>query len=317
MNPKNPSVLYAATYDKQRLPWQIVNGGVGTAIYKTTDAGQHWTKLGGGLPAGRIGRIGLDIYLSNPEILYAVIENENPRTGPPADRDAGAPPGRRIDDRGRGLSHGRRRRDVAQDERRQLQRQSEGTVLLQPDLRRPEQRPEPLRHAGRLPALDRRRPHVGRAAGLSAHVRRHAHALDRSAELRPHDSGQRRRHRDLLRRRPHERRLVEHSARVGVLARRGHGGSVQHLRRPAGSRELEGPVERPARTRERAGVARRRQRRRHLHDCAIRTTAAGSTRRGSTAATRAWIRSSATRRRSSPGRPPASRRIASSGNRRS
>jgi photosystem II stability/assembly factor-like uncharacterized protein len=83
MNPKNPSVLYAATYDKQRLPWQIVNGGPGTAIYKTTDAGAHWTKLGGGLPTGRIGRIGLDIYLTNPEILYAVIENENPRTGPP------------------------------------------------------------------------------------------------------------------------------------------------------------------------------------------------------------------------------------------
>jgi photosystem II stability/assembly factor-like uncharacterized protein len=88
MNPKNPSVLYAATYDKQRLPWQIVNGGPGTAIYKTTDAGAHWTKLGGGLPTGRIGRIGLDIYLTNPEILYAVIENENPRTGPPS---AGTP----------------------------------------------------------------------------------------------------------------------------------------------------------------------------------------------------------------------------------
>ena len=83
MSPKNPSVLYAATYDKQRLPWQIVNGGPGTAIYKTTDAGAHWTKLGGGLPTGKIGRIGLDVYLTNPEILYAVIENENPRAGPP------------------------------------------------------------------------------------------------------------------------------------------------------------------------------------------------------------------------------------------
>ncbi len=88
MHPTNPSVLYAATYDKRRLPWQMVNGGPGSAIYKTTDAGLHWTKLGGGLPAGRIGRIGLDIYLKNPEIVYAVIENENPRTGPPT---AGTP----------------------------------------------------------------------------------------------------------------------------------------------------------------------------------------------------------------------------------
>src|SRR5262249_37073053 len=76
--------LYAAAYDKERLPWQIVNGGPGTAIYKTTDGGRNWTKLGGGLPTGQIGRIGLDIYRTNPEILYAVIANQNPRAVPVA-----------------------------------------------------------------------------------------------------------------------------------------------------------------------------------------------------------------------------------------
>ena len=81
MNPKNASILYAATYDKERLPWQIVNGGPGTAIQKTTDGGRSWSKLGGGLPVGRIGRIGLAIYLRNPDILYAVVENQNPRVG--------------------------------------------------------------------------------------------------------------------------------------------------------------------------------------------------------------------------------------------
>src|SRR5262249_1647472 len=79
MNPKNPSTLYAATYEKTRLPWQMVNGGPASGIYKTVDAGKTWTRLQGGLPTGRIGRIGLDIYLSNPDILYAVIENDNPR----------------------------------------------------------------------------------------------------------------------------------------------------------------------------------------------------------------------------------------------
>ena len=82
MDPRDPAVLYAATYDKQRLPWQIVNGGPGSGIYKTTDAGKTWKKLGNGLPDGRIGRIGLDISLSNPDVLYAVIENENSRTTP-------------------------------------------------------------------------------------------------------------------------------------------------------------------------------------------------------------------------------------------
>jgi photosystem II stability/assembly factor-like uncharacterized protein len=90
MDPRNPSALYAATYEKQRLPWQMVNGGPGSGIYKTTNGGQSWTKLTGGLPGGRIGRIGLDIHLANPDILYAVIENENPRTVPIA-----PPPGAR------------------------------------------------------------------------------------------------------------------------------------------------------------------------------------------------------------------------------
>ncbi len=91
MDPKSPSVLYAAAYDKKRLPWQMVNGGPDSGIYKTTDAGTTWTKLGGGLPTGRIGRIGLDIYLKNPSILYAVIENENPRTAAPSAPQPGAP----------------------------------------------------------------------------------------------------------------------------------------------------------------------------------------------------------------------------------
>jgi photosystem II stability/assembly factor-like uncharacterized protein len=83
MDPRNASVLYAATYDKQRLPWQMINGGPESGIYKTTDGGQSWNRLAGGLPAGRIGRIGLDIYLKNPDILYAVIENDNARAGAP------------------------------------------------------------------------------------------------------------------------------------------------------------------------------------------------------------------------------------------
>jgi photosystem II stability/assembly factor-like uncharacterized protein len=79
MNPRDPAILYAAAYEKERLPWQIVNGGPGSGIYKSIDNGHTWTKLGGGLPSGKIGRIGLDIYLKKPDILYAVVENENTR----------------------------------------------------------------------------------------------------------------------------------------------------------------------------------------------------------------------------------------------
>jgi photosystem II stability/assembly factor-like uncharacterized protein len=93
MNPEDPEILYAAAYDKVRLPWQIINGGPESGVYKTTDGGLHWRKLGGGLPTGRIGRIGLDIYPKNPDILYAIVENVNPHVGPvPAGR--GQVPGR-------------------------------------------------------------------------------------------------------------------------------------------------------------------------------------------------------------------------------
>lgn len=64
MNPKNPDVLYASAWDR--------NGGEASAIYKTLDAGENWTNMSEGLPLGNIGKIGLDIYLKDPNILYAV-----------------------------------------------------------------------------------------------------------------------------------------------------------------------------------------------------------------------------------------------------
>lgn len=79
MNRDNPDILYAAAYEKQRLPWHFEAGGPGSAIYKTIDAGETWAKLGEGLPSGKIGRIGLDIYRKNPDIVFAVVENVNKR----------------------------------------------------------------------------------------------------------------------------------------------------------------------------------------------------------------------------------------------
>ncbi len=75
MDPKNPLVLYAATYDKVRKPWTFAEGGPGSGIYKTTDAGKTWTKLGVGLPLGHIGRIGVSVSRQDPNTVYAIIEN--------------------------------------------------------------------------------------------------------------------------------------------------------------------------------------------------------------------------------------------------
>ena len=53
MSRRNPDVIYAVTYELTRKPWDLDIGGPGSGIWKTTDGGRTWTKLGGGLPAGR------------------------------------------------------------------------------------------------------------------------------------------------------------------------------------------------------------------------------------------------------------------------
>jgi photosystem II stability/assembly factor-like uncharacterized protein len=86
IDPRNPDVLYAAAYDKERKVWTFNLAGPASGVYKTTNAGKTWTKLGGGLPGGMLGRIGLDIYPKNPNILYANIENGNKPGMSDADR---------------------------------------------------------------------------------------------------------------------------------------------------------------------------------------------------------------------------------------
>ena len=77
MDPGDPDVLYATTYQRIRRPWGFSGSGPGSGIHKTTDGGQTWTKLSEGLPDGLLGKIGLTIYPRNPDVLYAVIENDN------------------------------------------------------------------------------------------------------------------------------------------------------------------------------------------------------------------------------------------------
>lgn len=81
INPKNPEILYAASYEKIRRGWTYEPGGEKSRIYKTTDGGKNWKMLSGGLPEGPLGRIGIDIHRSDPQILYAVIQNMNAKPG--------------------------------------------------------------------------------------------------------------------------------------------------------------------------------------------------------------------------------------------
>ena len=86
MDPKNPNILYAAAYDKVREPWTFVEGGPGSGLYRTADAGRTWTKLGGGLPTGMLGRIGIAISRQDPMTVYATVENVNAKGVSESDR---------------------------------------------------------------------------------------------------------------------------------------------------------------------------------------------------------------------------------------
>jgi len=77
MHPTDTDTLYAATYDKVRRPWTFNEGGPGSRIYKSTNAGGDWTMLESGLPTGMIGRIGLAVSAAAPDTIFAVIEDVN------------------------------------------------------------------------------------------------------------------------------------------------------------------------------------------------------------------------------------------------
>lgn len=79
LDPENPEIVYAASYQRRRAPYGFHGGGPGSALWKSENGGRSWTKLtnsgmGNGLPAGDIGRIGISIYQSDPRIVYVSVE---------------------------------------------------------------------------------------------------------------------------------------------------------------------------------------------------------------------------------------------------
>ncbi|MDW7760354.1 MAG: hypothetical protein SCM96_06935 [Acidobacteriota bacterium] len=90
IDPLNPDTLYASTWNRIRRPWTDPVPGPGDGLFKTTDGGKTWKHLTNGLPDMKLtGRIGIDIARSNPNVLYAYIDNHNPgRLPKEGERDA-------------------------------------------------------------------------------------------------------------------------------------------------------------------------------------------------------------------------------------
>ena len=81
IDPRNPDVLYAATWQRHRTVAGYLGGGPGTGIHKSTDGGETWTELKKGIPGSNKGKIGLAISPFNPDIIYAAIELDRRKGG--------------------------------------------------------------------------------------------------------------------------------------------------------------------------------------------------------------------------------------------
>jgi photosystem II stability/assembly factor-like uncharacterized protein len=77
MDPSNPQVLYATTWQVLRTPWNITSIGPGGGLYKSIDGGDTWTKLRSGLPTTNLGKIGVDVSPANPRRVWATVEADD------------------------------------------------------------------------------------------------------------------------------------------------------------------------------------------------------------------------------------------------
>ena len=74
MDPRDPDTLIAASYQRRRHVFTLIDGGPGSGVHKTTDGGKTWKKITSGLPKEEMGRIGLALAPTEPDTVYALVE---------------------------------------------------------------------------------------------------------------------------------------------------------------------------------------------------------------------------------------------------
>jgi len=79
MDPNDSNTLYVSMWEFRRTGWSFESGGESSALYKSTDAGKTWNKIHNGFPEGKLGRLAIAVAPSDSNILYTVIEAEDPK----------------------------------------------------------------------------------------------------------------------------------------------------------------------------------------------------------------------------------------------
>ncbi|WP_306642358.1 VPS10 domain-containing protein [Sanyastnella coralliicola] len=79
LDPVDPDILYASTWNVRRTPYDFSSGGEGSALWKSTDGGKNWESLmeNEGMPEGTVGIIGVTVSPVDPDRVWAIIENDN------------------------------------------------------------------------------------------------------------------------------------------------------------------------------------------------------------------------------------------------
>lgn len=90
IDPSNPDVLYAATWQRQRSVAAYLGGGPGSGIHKSIDGGDTWTELKNGIPESNLGKIGLAMSPFNSDVIYAAIELDRKKGGVFISKNRGA-----------------------------------------------------------------------------------------------------------------------------------------------------------------------------------------------------------------------------------
>lgn len=79
-DPRNPDILLAASYQRRRHVWTLINGGPESGLHRSTDGGKTWVRIQNGLPKVELGKIGLALS-ANPDIVYAIVEAQDGEGG--------------------------------------------------------------------------------------------------------------------------------------------------------------------------------------------------------------------------------------------
>ena len=99
MNPANPRIIFAAAWRGERKPWTAISGSEESGVFRSTDGGDSWTRLKGGLPEGLVGKAAVTVSRANPDRVWVLIEAPNDRGGVYRSEDGGDSWRRVSDDR--------------------------------------------------------------------------------------------------------------------------------------------------------------------------------------------------------------------------